>query len=168
MPLVRFLSPLDVRVHPCPPPGVSGERCYQLQAPLVVQIGSELVEVPTAFFSDGGSIPAFLWSLLGIHPMTPKFCRPFFTHDFLFLVGYKGDRKLCDQVLRDGALAEGADPDEVRNVYTGVRIGSWKAWNDYRKKSAYELQKNINSLRAGEPMFRLTAANWHRNLDGLS
>jgi len=100
--------------------------------------------------------------------MTPKFCRPFFTHDFLFMVGYKNDRKLCDQVLRDGALSEGADPDDIRNVYIGVRLGSWKAWNDYRQKNAYELQKNINSLRSNEPMFRFTVANWSRDLDAMA
>lgn len=165
---VAFLTPCDVRVHPSPPPGVRPELCYQLLAPLRVQIGGNLLEIPTAFYSDGGSVPRWAQSLIGVYPTTPKFMRPFFLHDFCYLVGYRGDRKLCDDLLLAGALAEGARRAKAEAVYWGVRAGGWVAWDGYRERSKYELQKNVNSLKPGEPMLRLSVSNWCRNLDGLS
>ena len=168
MPTVQFLTTLDVRIHPCPPPGTDPDKCYQQIGPFRVQIGdSEIVESPIGFWSDGGSIPAPLWSALRIHPMTPRWARGFWLHDLLYFSNYKGDRRLCDKILHDAALVDGAGSCEADFVYAGVRIGGYGPWNKYRRKSSFEMQKSINSHRATEPMFRMTVAGWSRNLDGL-
>ena len=168
-PLVRFLTPLDVRIHPCPPPGADPDLCYQQIGPFRVQIGdSEIVESPIGFWSDGGSVPHQLWSVLTIHPMTPRFARGFWLHDLLYATNYKGDRRLCDRILRDAAIVDGAGDCEAGIVYAGVRVGGWGPWEEYRRKSTLELSKSINSFKHNEPMFRMTVAGWNRNLDGLS
>ena len=168
MQTVRFLTELDVRIHPCPPPGVDRRKCFQLRSPLIAQIGeSWLLQIPPAFYSDGGSVPSLLWSLLRIHPLDPHFARSFFLHDFVYAVGYKDNRKYCDELLLSGAISDGAPEIQRECVYRGVRLGGWAAWNRYRQQSSLELQKSINSLKRDEPMFALTVSNWARNLDGL-
>lgn len=165
---VRFLAELDVRIHPCPPPGADPSRCYQLHSALTVQVGENwLLHIPEGFWSDGGSIPSLLWSLLCIHPLSPRFARSFFLHDFLYAVGFR-NRLLCDDLLLSGTVTDRAPECRRELVYRGVRLGGWATWNRYRARSGLELQKSIHSLRKDEPMFCLTVANWARNLDGLS
>jgi hypothetical protein len=165
---VRFLTPADVRVHPRPPEGVRRGCCYQLIAPLRVQIGdTELLEIPAAFYSDGGSVPAPLWSLLRITPTDPRFFRSFLLHDFSYMVGYRDSRLICDCLLLAGAEADGACRCAREAVYAGVRLGGWVAWGRYRTQSNFELQKSLTGLHAA-PQLRLTVAGWNRNLDGLS
>lgn len=166
---VRFLSDLEIRVHPHPPPGVDPCKCFQLTSPLRVRIGDhELVEIPTAFYSDGGSLPSAVWTLLRCYPTDPECARSFILHDFAYMVGYRGDRKICDDLLYNGCVADGAGWAKRNGIYTGVRLGGWKAWNGHRERSRYTLQKELNGLRPGEPLLRLTVQNWTRNLDGLS
>lgn len=168
MPKVRFLTALDVRIHPCPPPGVRLGCCYQLIAPLRVQIGStELLEIPTAFYCDGGSIPPPLWSLLRIHPTDPRFFRSFILHDFCYMVGYRNSRLICDCLLLAGAEADGAGRIAREAVYRGVRLGGWVAWERYRRDARFELQKELTGLHQA-PQLKLTVQNWARNLDGLA
>jgi hypothetical protein len=144
--------------------------CYQLIAPLRVQIGTtEILEIPVGFWSDGGSVPSALWSLLCITPTDPRFFRAFLLHDFAYLVGYRDSREICDQLLLAGAIADDAYPVRRCLVYRGVRLGGWIAWQRYRQNTRqFELQKEINSLKKYEPILKLTVANWARNLDGLS
>ena len=166
---VKFITELDIRIHPHPPEGVERNRCFQLRSPLITLYhDNELVQTPAAFWSDGGSIPWWLWSLLRLHPLDPHCARAFFSHDFNFAVGFKQQRLVCDQYLYYGMLYDGATHMQARMVYMGVRLGSWRAWNNYRRKSTLQLQKNIHSLKRCDPMFELTVENWCRNLDGLS
>ncbi len=165
---VRFQTELDVRIHPCPPPGAEPNRCFQLHAPLIVQVGdSWLLQVPEGFWSDGGSVPTLLWSILRVHPLDPRFARSFFLHDFVYATGFQ-TRKVCDELMLSGCIYDKA-PEYIRElVYRGVRLGGWVAWNRYRARSSLQLQKSINSLKKNEPMFALTVKDWARNLDGLS
>ena len=165
---VRWLSPADVRVHPHPPEGVRQNCCYQLIAPLRVQIGAhEILEIPVGFWSDGGSVPSLLWSILCVTPTDPRFFRAFLLHDFCYMVGYRDSRLICDCLLLAGAEADNAYPIRRNLVYWGVRLGGWVAWSRYRRQSGYELQKSLTGLRP-DPILKLTVAGWNRNLDGLS
>lgn len=167
-PVVRFMTPLDMRVHPSPPEGCRPGLCYELTSPLRAMLGAtELIEIPIGFYSDGGSVPRFAQSLIGVYPTTPSFTRSFFLHDFLYMTNFRNDRELCDGILLEGALNDFSKPAKAYAVWSGVRLGGWVAWDRYIKENKkYRLHTQLVSMKP--IVMKLTVNNWARNLDGLS
>jgi hypothetical protein len=56
------------------------------------------LEVEEGFVTDGASIPSFLWSFIGVHPLSPEVLAEAIGHDFLYLVA---ENKLKDAKTKD-------------------------------------------------------------------
>jgi hypothetical protein len=109
-----------------------------------------------------------MWSVLCLYPTSPEYTRAFLLHDFIYMVGYRDSRLICDCLLLSGAEADGAGKLRRNLVYWGVRLGGWIAWERYRRESRWQLQKSLSGLKKDGPMLRLTVDNWSRDMDGLS
>lgn len=116
-----FESPLEVEA-------LSDSR-WKLIAPLVYQ--SDLlgtITAPLGFVTDFASVPRvpFIFDVLGdiAH-------RSAVIHDYLYFTGevsrYKADRALLEAMGLDDIPAW-----KRWQIFIGVRIGGWKAWNEHR------------------------------------
>lgn len=88
-----------------------------------------VVYVPAGFISEP-SIPRPFWRML---PPIGDYVAAAAIHDWLY-VTQRTTRKLADQIM----LAAMKDSDvplwERTMIYSGVRIGGWKAWRDHSKQ----------------------------------
>jgi hypothetical protein len=162
---VEFLTELDTRLLHHPPPWANPDRAFALLSPFRIKIGEcQVIEIPVGFITDFASIPV-PWRNI-ISPTHAKLSRPAVLHDFSYAVGFRDSRLICDSLLWQGMVTEGAHPIMREVVYAGVRIGGWVAWNRYREQSSLELQKCLGGLHP--PHLHVSVANWNRNLDGLA
>lgn len=95
-------------------------------------LGRDIV-VPAGFETDLASIPRGLWNVI---PKVGPWDYAAVIHDFL----YKNNgvtRSVADAVLSE-ALQVGPHVDRTHRwlIVSGVRVGGWHSWNDYREKDA--------------------------------
>jgi hypothetical protein len=91
---------------------------------------NETVTAPIGFWTDGASVPRFLWR---IYPPFGEYFRAAVVHDFMY---YRGEfvRSKCDGIFKEAVRACGCSRVTEWALYTGVRIGGWYAYGKYRKK----------------------------------
>lgn len=97
-----------------------------------------LIVVPEGFGTDLASIPQALWSVL---PKVGKWDRAAVVHDYLYQHGYARvgspvTRAQADAVLREAMIAGQVAGRRRFEIYWGVRLGGWVAWNKYRASHA--------------------------------
>lgn len=88
------------------------------------------VEVPALFRTDFASVPRvpFIFDVLGDIAHEPAVI-----HDWLYYIGIYGRAK-SDSVLLEAMKANDVSAFKRWQIYIGVRVGGWLAWNDHRKK----------------------------------
>jgi len=131
-----FLTPLITR-H------VSARR-KALQVELVYQSANGLLfPVPVGFYSDGASVPRFLWSLYP--PFGDAYEPAAWLHDFLYayadVVSGSEDDGSLSRAEADGLFDEAMEALAFRAagrrvVFNGVRLGGWRSWRRYRREAA--------------------------------
>ena len=88
--------------------------------------------VPDGFITDGGSIPAILWPIVG-HPRSTKAGQAYALHDMLYREGYT-TRARADQILYEGVTVLGANWFQRQAVLRGLQVGGWVTGNRYRNR----------------------------------
>jgi hypothetical protein len=87
--------------------------------------------------SDGASIPRPLWSSFG-HPFHGQFVRAAVIHDVYYekiVRVFLGPslaraRKAVDKMFYEALRTDGVPPIKAYLMYTGVRMGGWRALQD--------------------------------------
>ncbi len=141
-----------------------GARCFELVALFRFQVDNDLIEVPVAFWTDWASV-GLAASI--ISPIHPTICRAALGHDFLYFVGYRSCRDVCDEFIAAGMQVDGAAWWRRAIVRVGLAIGGRRTWDRYRRENTKWMQTpSLNSLRDGEPLTKLTVANFRKS-DGF-
>lgn len=141
-----------------------GARCFEIVAPFRFQIDRDLIEVPVAFWTDWASV-GLAASI--ISPIHPTICRAALGHDFLYFVGYRDSQAACDAFIAEGMKVDGAVWWRRTIVWAGLTLGGWRTWKRYRRENTKWVQTpTLNSLKDGEPLTKLTVANWRKS-DGF-
>ena len=88
------------------------------------------VVVAEGFITDFASVPRvpFIFDVLGDIAHGPAV-----VHDWLYMKGTYS-RFMADRVLLEAMKSEGLVLWKRYQIYLGVRIGGWKAWNEHRAK----------------------------------
>ncbi len=93
-----------------------------------------IIRVPADFLTDFASVPQVFWNIL---PPTGRYGKAAVIHDWLYQTRNAGThlctRSEADSVLREGMDALGIDQVTRWTIYTGIRVGGWAAWHNYRK-----------------------------------
>ena len=94
--------------------------------------GDKITEIAEeGFICDGASIPRVLWSILG-SPLSGLYRNPAVLHDKWYREG-KYSRRKCDRLFLEAMKVAGVGLIKRRVIYSGVRVGAWVAYNNYRK-----------------------------------
>jgi hypothetical protein len=140
--MAGFLSPLELEY-------IDGEK-WKLISPFDYFLGApegpEFVKIPAGFITDFASVPRILWNVL---PPTGRYGKAAVVHDWLYqrrtvvrvatargipVLVREVDRGEADHVLNEGMEVLGVGRFTRWTIYSGVRIGGWKPWGEYRKK----------------------------------
>lgn len=135
--MAGFLTPLELMY-------IDG-HLWEVIAPFEYGVGAETsdtkVVVPIGFITDFASVPKVLWNLL---PPTGSYGKAAVVHDMLYQhpwvqipgpVATKSlDRKSCDDIFNEAMGVLQVGKWTRRMVYSGVRVGGWKPWSEYRAK----------------------------------
>jgi hypothetical protein len=115
-----------------------GEKATLLKPLVYTTKDGWRIEVPAGFVTDFASIPRPLWAVI---PPRGKYNRPAIVHDKLYqdapIDPITGER--CTQARADYILREACENCDDRftqrwAIFLGLKIGGFKAWNNYRKK----------------------------------
>ena len=87
------------------------------------------ISVPLYMLTDLGSIPQILQ---GIFPKDGKAMFAYILHDCLYQSGIL-TRSQSDDVLEEAMTTLGVTWWRRKVIREGLRVGGWKAWNEYRK-----------------------------------
>ena len=89
----------------------------------------KVIEVPTGFKTDFASIPRipFIYDVLG--DITHE---PAVIHDYLYFIAIT-TRKMADDILLEAMKVQRIPLWKRWQIWAGVRIGGWVAWNQHRK-----------------------------------
>lgn len=96
------------------------------------------IVVDAGFVTDYASIPRFFWRVI---PPRGRYNRAAIIHDYLYqnapIDPKTGQR--CTQERADAVLYEACENLDVSRfqrflIWAGLRVGGWKAWNDYRNR----------------------------------
>jgi hypothetical protein len=141
-----------------------GARCFEVVQPFRFQVDRDLIEVPIAFWTDWASV-GLAASI--ISPIHPTICRAALGHDFLYFVGYRDSQAVCDAFIAEGMRVDGAAWWRRAIVWAGLAVGGRRTWDRYRRENTKWVQTaSLNSFNPGEPMTKLTVANWRKS-DGF-
>lgn len=101
-----------------------------------------IIDVPAGFITDFGSVPKAVWNL--IPPVGGPCDKAYVIHDMLYQYPYVQwtepvEAHLISRGYADSVLNEAMQVLNVGrllrwSVYTGVRVGGWKAWDGYRAR----------------------------------
>lgn len=80
------------------------------------------------FWWDGASIPQFLWSFVG-GPWHSEVSAGALIHDVLYLTQIF-EREFTDKVFHKVNSKCGMGSFKNKAMYSGVRMGGWKAWKE--------------------------------------
>ena len=91
-------------------------------------------DMPAGLLTDFGSIPTPLEWLPGLEPYGTEGDCPYILHDYLYLCNRQGhpqcrDRKDADQILYDSMWEAGVSRVRAWVIWSGVRVGGWRAWS---------------------------------------
>jgi hypothetical protein len=140
-----------------------GAKCFEVVQPFRFQIDSDLIEIPSAFWTDWASV-GLAASI--VSPIHPTICRGALGHDFLYFVGYNS-QAVCDKFLAEAMRVDGAAWWRRAVVWMGLTIGGRFTWARYRKENTKWVQvPALNSLKDGEALTKLTVAGWRKS-DGF-
>ena len=108
---------------------------------LVYENDKYIIRVYTGYISDGGSIPRFSWSILGVTSYDPRCLYAFFVHDFL----YQSElltRKQADDILAE-ILAIPPSCNAVQRwlIWSHVRAYGWMTYMNHSKETVSEGRK---------------------------
>lgn len=129
----RFHSTLDQRQV--------GKNRWMTLAPLIYDsaVANRRIVVPAEFIYDGASVPRVpvaFWLTGG------RAWGPACLHDFGYLHPDEDDRPLWDAIFHEAMgvhqpeLGHEAEAAWVRSLmWSGVRVGGWKAWRDHGKRA---------------------------------
>ena len=138
----KFLDPLKLEYIDGFKWKVDAEFDYHLGTPS----GNEVVMVPAGFITDFASVPRFLWRVL---PPTGQYGKAAVIHDFLYqhravvrvatgrgvpVIVRNVDRAEADNTFLEGMEVLGVGRATRYTMYSGVRVGGWKPWGEYRKQ----------------------------------
>ena len=92
--------------------------------------------VPAGTISDLSSFPWFV----RLFTVTSLLVKSPFLHDYLYQnqpidphTSTFITRKRADQLYRDGGVAEGLGKIWAKSFYSGLRLGGWLPWGNYRR-----------------------------------
>jgi len=94
------------------------------------EVVKQYIKVPVGTRTDLGSIPQFLQ---GVFPKDGKAMFGYILHDYLYQTGMF-DRNTCDDILKEAMTVLGVVYWRILSVRSGLKLGGWKAYNDYREK----------------------------------
>lgn len=86
--------------------------------------------IPAGFKTDLASIPQLLWNIL---PPIGAYDGAAVVHDFLYAGGAVKKRRTADQILREAMEVLHVIEWKRTAIYTGVRLGGWVKWHEYRR-----------------------------------
>jgi hypothetical protein len=92
--------------------------------------------IPVGFITDGGSIPRFLWRVIG-HPFEGEYIARYVEHDHDYQTG-RIPRKDADIKLRNGLEIDGMGWIKRNLVYCGVRMFGGQYYNKQKRKTDNE------------------------------
>lgn len=99
------------------------------------KVSNTWIIVPVGLETDLGSIPTVL------QPIFPKDGRAtlaYILHDYLYKIGYKNDRNLCDDILKEAMISLGVGWFKVNSVRVGLKVGGSFAWDNHREDAIIE------------------------------
>jgi hypothetical protein len=112
-------------VDEVPEPG--DDDFWILGDPLVVQVGDELIEIPTGFTTDGASVPGWAQRVTGWRPWDDPQRWAGIVHDWLY--AQPGVSKShADNAFRAVLDSEGADWLRRKLMYAAVVVGGGPAY----------------------------------------
>lgn len=92
---------------------------------------NQTIIVSKGLETDLGSIPFWLqW----IFPKDGLAVLAYILHDYLYKIGFKGDRNVCDDLIVEAMEALGVKRWRRVAVRHGLKVGGWYSWNKHRKK----------------------------------
>lgn len=110
-----------------------GER-WELVQPFRYRIGGmdsqNIITVPAGSITDFASVPRVLWP---IFPPWGKYGKAAVLHDNLYNTGIF-TRKESDDIFLEAMEVLGVNWFTRRIIYSGVRVGGWKPWGEYRRE----------------------------------
>lgn len=129
----KFLTHLDLRLK--------GSGVWETLAELRYQSDlAGLIVVPKEFITDLASVPRLPLAFLITGERAPG---PAVIHDYLYQHPDFDNRKLADAVIDEAMtcnqpdLGFEAENGVIRNlIWSGVRVGGWKAWQEHGKRGA--------------------------------
>ena len=115
-----FKTPLDTRQI--------DEDTFVLLHRLIYRNRKFEITVYKDFDFDGASIPRIFWTLIG-SPTTGKYTKAACLHD-AFYASRVFSRKQSDDLFLEAMKADGVGMIKRNLIYSAVRLGGWKAYND--------------------------------------
>ncbi|KKM05279.1 hypothetical protein LCGC14_1755700 [marine sediment metagenome] len=110
-----------------------GPRKIKLLSPISYTTNKGITHTaPEGFVSDGASIPAIFWIIIG-SPFMGKYRRPVITHDLLYAT-QNVRRRYADRVFLEGMKDDLVSWWKRRAMYLGVRSGGWWPWYRHAKR----------------------------------
>lgn len=103
-------------------------KTHRLESPFPVRLDDKLIIIPKGFESDLDSVPRVplaYWLVKG------RAYKAAWLHDYLYATG--APRKYADEAIRAAMKAEGVHGFWRAWIYGGVRVGGWKAYNEWRE-----------------------------------
>ena len=136
----QFTTPLDVR-------RLDTGNHWEVLAPFEFHLGSadgpECVRVPVGFITDFASIPFPISRVFP--PIGKDYDKPAVIHDALYLLPYvqhvngslrRIERGEADRIFLEGMIVRSVSLITRRTIWSGVRAGGWRPWNQYRRAEA--------------------------------
>lgn len=130
----------DVPVVDSPAFIIKSNTTLQLTADYAVTTSVGVVSIDTGYISDGASIPARVWSLLGLHPWSGCVIRAALVHDAL-CQGELCDIDAANRVFHELLLADGCQEDKARIMFEAVCLAGPVVWGRHTPESVAEARK---------------------------
>lgn len=123
-------------------------RDFELHESVTYFVGNEdseeIIFIPEGSVTDWASIPDILKPII-----TEVLGRKAaLVHDYLYRtlgMGGRYSRKRCDEIFLEALIVLGVSLKDRTILYTGVRLGGWKAWNKYKKQRQQQLTNENDS-----------------------
>ena len=146
-----FAHQPDVTIDDSPALVIKSNTCMALTAGYAVTTGVGVVVMDAGFTFDGASIPASLWSALGLHPFSGCVVRAALAHDAL-VRGELTDMDTANSEFLRILLADGCQPDKAATMYNAVCLAGPEVWRRHTPASIAEARRlvSLRSLTAGE------------------
>ena len=105
-------------------------RTTQSELHYYSNIAKDYIIVPIGFETDLGSIPSWLQWLF---PKDGLAVLAYILHDYLYKIGFKSNRDLCDDILKEAMGVLKVKGWRKYCVRAGLKLGGWIAWNKHRE-----------------------------------